>query len=190
MRILKKILGLGEWEKIFPSIPDSVNDELTIFWEKQINLVKQILDNTDFSKYTQKALPELENLDIDVDSALSEYKTHLLLCLINKIHGSQNFIVPSEWADKIWHEHILDTRSYMDFCEKIFGGYLHHNPGLEKWSPAFNQAVIHTDKVKKSSSSTNSSSNWAGCSGWVSKTTSVDATCWASCWGCWGGCGG
>ncbi|MBB1419681.1 hypothetical protein H5187_20775 [Pseudoalteromonas sp. SG44-1] len=37
-------------------------------------------------------------------------------------------LVPSKLVDKFWHEHILDTRSYMDDCECLFGFYLHHYP--------------------------------------------------------------
>lgn len=34
----------------------------------------------------------------------------------------------SEVADELWHEFILHTRAYCEFCEKIFGKYIHHNP--------------------------------------------------------------
>ena len=37
-------------------------------------------------------------------------------------------IAPPSAADKAWHNHILDTRRYMDDCLDIFGGYLHHDP--------------------------------------------------------------
>lgn len=30
--------------------------------------------------------------------------------------------------DDYWHEFILYTKSYMDFCEKYFGRYIHHYP--------------------------------------------------------------
>lgn len=30
--------------------------------------------------------------------------------------------------DPFWHAHILHTRQYVEFSEKVFGQYIHHNP--------------------------------------------------------------
>lgn len=42
-------------------------------------------------------------------------------------------LTPSKLLDEYWHTHILDTKAYMNDCEKLFGSYLHHYPyfGLE-----------------------------------------------------------
>lgn len=37
-------------------------------------------------------------------------------------------LVPSKLVDKFWHEHILDTQSYIQDCNNVFGYYLHHFP--------------------------------------------------------------
>jgi hypothetical protein len=37
-------------------------------------------------------------------------------------------IVPTKDIDTFWHYHILDTRKYMDDCDKVFGSYFHHFP--------------------------------------------------------------
>jgi hypothetical protein len=31
--------------------------------------------------------------------------------------------------DEVWHQFVLFTRQYMDFCQRFFGGYIPHNPG-------------------------------------------------------------
>ena len=36
--------------------------------------------------------------------------------------------MPSQAADDLWHEFILYTRDYSAFCDKAFGGYMHHTP--------------------------------------------------------------
>lgn len=36
--------------------------------------------------------------------------------------------VPSKLVDKFWHEHILDTQSYAEDCQKVFGYFIHHYP--------------------------------------------------------------
>jgi len=38
--------------------------------------------------------------------------------------------MPSQVADDLWHEFILYTRDYEDFCEKAFGQFLHHTPAV------------------------------------------------------------
>lgn len=37
---------------------------------------------------------------------------------------------PTQEVDEFWHEHILDTRKYREDCDKIFGRYMDHTPGL------------------------------------------------------------
>jgi len=36
--------------------------------------------------------------------------------------------MPSRIVDEAWHTFILFTREYTDFCQRAFGGYLHHAP--------------------------------------------------------------
>ena len=36
--------------------------------------------------------------------------------------------MPSKAVDAAWHEFILYTRDYTDFCQKALGEYLHHTP--------------------------------------------------------------
>ena len=36
--------------------------------------------------------------------------------------------MPSQAVDVLWHEFILYTKAYDDFCRKAFGRFLHHTP--------------------------------------------------------------
>jgi hypothetical protein len=36
--------------------------------------------------------------------------------------------MPSKLVDEAWHEFILDSVAYVDFCDQAFGDYLHHTP--------------------------------------------------------------
>src|ERR1700721_1103138 len=38
-------------------------------------------------------------------------------------------LVPSRLIDRVWHYHILDTSKYTRDTKRIFGEYLHHDPG-------------------------------------------------------------
>jgi hypothetical protein len=42
--------------------------------------------------------------------------------------GRQPVSMPSQVADDLWHEFILYTRHYQQFCNAAFGRFLHHTP--------------------------------------------------------------
>ena len=58
------------------------------------------------------------------DYAEEEYKKFLSL----KLLYPNASLVPSKFVDMFWHEHILDTKSYLEDCNKIFGHFIHHYP--------------------------------------------------------------
>ena len=44
--------------------------------------------------------------------------------------GRRHVAMPSQVTDDLWHEFILYTRNYQDFCRRAFGGLLHHTPAV------------------------------------------------------------
>ncbi len=42
--------------------------------------------------------------------------------------GYRHVAMPSQAVDELWHEFILYTKAYEDFCRKAFGRFLHHTP--------------------------------------------------------------
>lgn len=42
--------------------------------------------------------------------------------------GYKYVSMPSQVADDLWHEFILYTKNYEQFCKKAFGRFLHHTP--------------------------------------------------------------
>lgn len=53
-----------------------------------------------------------------------EYKRFLIL----KRTYPEAEIVPNQFIDAFWHQHILDTQKYQNDCKEIFGYFLHHYP--------------------------------------------------------------
>jgi hypothetical protein len=43
-------------------------------------------------------------------------------------HASPGALSPSKKVDKAWHEFLLFTREYEQFCTKRYGRFMHHNP--------------------------------------------------------------
>lgn len=114
---------------------------------------RRVIDMLELRKYAEKAV-EKKLLDTkEVDDALREYRQFLLLLWINHTISNDTLVVPTERADRIWHEHILFTESYHEFSYALIGRYIHHQPGLEKGSAPFNKAVEHTRKVHREHSS-------------------------------------
>jgi hypothetical protein len=44
--------------------------------------------------------------------------------------GCQFVSMPSQVADDLWHEFILYTKEYQQFCNQAFGCFLHHTPAV------------------------------------------------------------
>jgi len=84
-----------------------------------------------------EAYPHLSKADIrQVIKALREY-----FHVCNE--GGKDFIsMPSEVVDIAWHEFILFTRKYSDFCNKAFGRFLHHTPAEGLAEPNLAQSGI------------------------------------------------
>jgi hypothetical protein len=64
--------------------------------------------------------------NISLDTALKHFeecKKFLFLCSISEIPLS-----PSERIDKIWHEFIMFTKDYNNFCIEVLGAFIHHVP--------------------------------------------------------------
>ncbi len=59
-----------------------------------------------------------------VEDALKQFFAAYLL------GGRQSVSMPSQAADDLWHEFILYTRAYQNFCRKAFGRFLHHTPAV------------------------------------------------------------
>lgn len=67
--------------------------------------------------------------------------------------GKEFMAMPSVAADALWHEFILYTREYKDFCRRAFGEFLHHSPavvlsGTEKMNDGLAQVWWYTCKYE------------------------------------------
>jgi hypothetical protein len=73
----------------------------------------------------QKRRPELTHKDCQlVAQGLRQF-------FLAYLKGGRKFVaMPSQVADDLWHEFILYTRHYQQFCRRAFGGFLHHTPAV------------------------------------------------------------
>lgn len=50
--------------------------------------------------------------------------------LVHLMSGRKFVAMPSQAVDDLWHEFILYTRDYEQFCRKAFGRFMHHTPAI------------------------------------------------------------
>lgn len=83
------------------------------------------IDEFDYSKVLKKVGRDHGGL---TDRYLSEgefaLKQYYAVALLDPL----NEHAVSKLVDPFWHVHILFTKEYMNFCNSIFGGYIHHTP--------------------------------------------------------------
>lgn len=50
--------------------------------------------------------------------------------LAHLLSGRKYVSMPSQVTDDLWHEFILYTRNYHEFCRRAFGRFMHHTPAV------------------------------------------------------------
>lgn len=86
-----------------------------------------VLPEFDLAFIRKQLASYLEYSDWDesrFDAAEFEYRRFLALCR----SYPDKLIGLSIDADSIWHQHVLNTRRYVDDCNSYFGAYFHHSP--------------------------------------------------------------
>jgi hypothetical protein len=73
-----------------------------------------------------------------------EYRQFLYLIAT---HPGVTIVPWSQALDDFWHEHILDTKKYASDCDYLFGGFIHHNPHIPKFSKAHHDAYKATARM-------------------------------------------
>ncbi len=94
------------------------------FNSEQITLLKN-LDSFSAPYLEERLLDKgfFKNKD-EYEEALIEFKKFIFISKL--VDGKVG--MTSEIVDEIWHQFILFTPQYHDFCKEILGKYLHHSP--------------------------------------------------------------
>jgi hypothetical protein len=59
-----------------------------------------------------------------IDVAISEFKKYIALIVL----GSKGIAMISKEVDEVWHNFILFTHEYANFCQEVVGEFVHHVP--------------------------------------------------------------
>lgn len=87
------------------------------------------IDETDFSNIRRKVALDLTKIGIVadegyLDEGILALKQYYALAILDP----KNMHAISDVVDPFWHAHILHTEEYIDFCNRLIGRYLHHDP--------------------------------------------------------------
>jgi hypothetical protein len=100
---------------------------------KEFEFPKTIRDKIK-DKYTHLTSSDLDKVELGL-------KEWFYVC---NFAGKKAVSMPSQVVDVAWHEFILFTKCYHDFCEQAFGRFLHHNPAEAMQSDKSAQKGIKT----------------------------------------------
>lgn len=89
----------------------------------EIEKLQKFIYNFDISEVTLR-FSQKHKIDEDLAKRYElELKKYFLLRIAQKRRYGMNGL-----TDDLWHEFILSTQLYTDFCNEAFGRYLHHQP--------------------------------------------------------------
>lgn len=89
---------------------------------------KYLIDSFDLSKVVNRLIQVDEWSKKEALAACRYYRNYLYLLL----KYDEIEMPPSKEIDEVWHAHILHTEDYQQFCQNIFGYFLHHVPNHDE----------------------------------------------------------
>ncbi|WP_261575742.1 hypothetical protein [Frankia gtarii] len=97
-----------------------------------------MIDAEDFSGVKRKVFTDLAKQGVvPSDEFLDEGVLALRQYYVVALLDPTNRHAVSDVIDPFWHAHILHTKQYIDFCDRVFGQYIQHEssprlPGTER----------------------------------------------------------
>ncbi len=114
---------------------------LTAQWTRALR--ERYIRETPLPRFLQRKLretyPQLTPRDCElVERGLRQF---FMACL----RGKKQFVaMPSRAVDALWHEFILHTQAYKDWCHHALGFFLHHSP-----AEALGRKTRHNDGLRR-----------------------------------------
>jgi hypothetical protein len=91
-------------------------------WQREVAIRESALPQF-LKRKLREAYPHLDGRDCDLVER--GFRQFFLACL----RSDRRFVaMPSKSVDAFWHEFILHTRAYAQWCELTLGRFLHHTP--------------------------------------------------------------
>lgn len=121
-------------------------------------------------------------LSLDVGQAemlFKDTKRFLYLCSCYRHRGP---LSPTAAIDNGWHEFLMFTRDYQEFCEQYFGKFLHHCPFVP-WIAEKPGGIYRTYCLAREIFGTELSANWMLAEMCADAVEASNCSCGGSCGG-------
>lgn len=100
---------------LMPDSPYANNDEILKKFAA--------LEEEQFDKIMDRLINHRDIPKEKAEEARDEFRKFMAL-----IHLTDHSVAPTKGADRFWHEFLMHTKDYTNFCQKHFGRFIHHNP--------------------------------------------------------------
>jgi len=110
-------------------VPEIKTAQATVSTEFRMTWRNQIMEDS--------GIPLME-----ADRIVSDTLSFLTVCALNPCNRYR----PSKKVDVGWHQFILNTRDYAEFCERVAGRFLHHVP--EKFAAPSGEGTAVVDTLR------------------------------------------
>lgn len=93
--------------------------------QDQLQLIQELSDFR--APYVREKLGIEKKISSDIEfmEAFTEFKKYVVLAMLNPATRME---MPSRIVDEVWHQFILFTKEYHEFCNRFLGHYMHHSP--------------------------------------------------------------
>lgn len=115
------ILVIGCSTGIFFLFLQGINVYLDGKAQKRRGLLKGYVFPECYHAEVMKRYPLLSAQDVNL--AFEQLRFYFSICLAKK---PVSVAMPSRIVDTCWHVFICDTKEYKEFCDEVFGDFLHH----------------------------------------------------------------
>jgi hypothetical protein len=120
------ILVIGGTTGIFVLLIQGINVYLDGKQQKRQDFLKGYVFPESYHLKVMKRYPHLSAQDVSL--AFEQLRFYFSICLLKK---PMSVAMPSRIVDVCWHIFLCDTRQYKQFCEMVFGDFLHHDAWVE-----------------------------------------------------------
>jgi hypothetical protein len=99
----------------------------TRFWDRRGARRLAVVDAVDLPGSVRQRFA-LHHPDLTADGIRTAEAATRQWFRLAAAHPRALMSMPSVVVDEVWHEFVLHTREYADFCDAAFGRFLHHEP--------------------------------------------------------------
>lgn len=94
-----------------------------------VNLSKKLREELREDPSVQRATKSIDLHQVNWQNLVKQYAQFLAVKCLDYDFQSDLYS-PCELVDKVWRQHILDTKKYCALCDEFAGGYVHRDPNI------------------------------------------------------------